>query len=159
MARMERKIIKGSDRKRKFPTSYMVFIVEDENEEERNVEISTEEVLYVDTEATEEDIAFGIIIVKTNQPSLKVSPGEKQIFVVKKPNKTDIFLSDKKLLRRIANDLNQKLKGSWAPNSWHTDQDLTIISALKRISKKKINKHVIPLIKEVIKNYTGDERL
>ena len=134
----------------------MVFTVENEDNKNGNVEISTEEILCTETN---EDTTFGIIIVKTNQPSLKASPEKKQIFVVKKPNKTDIFLLDKKLLKQIAKDLNQKLKGEWAPNSWHTDQHLTIISAPKRISKKKINKKIIPLIKETIKNYTGDECL
>lgn len=97
-----------------------------------------------------------IELIDTDNSFLIGKPIEKEIIIIRKPGKTDIFVSDLKLTEKITVELN-KIKKKWAPSLWCTNPELTIVSALKTMSKKKISGKIVPVIETTMKKFYGDE--
>ena len=98
-----------------------------------------------------------IKLVDTDNPFLIGKPKGKEIIIIRKPGKTDIFVSDPKPAEKITIELN-KIKEKWAPNLWCTNQELTMVSALGTMSKKKISGKIVPLIEKIMEDFYGDEK-
>ena len=154
----EKKVITG--RGRKFPLTWIEIVsAKNEGSEE---ETGIIEISFKDEEttfATEEKATpvFKPRLIETDQPFLVAKPKEKEVIIVRKPGKTDIFVSDQKLADKITTELN-KIKRGWAPSLWCTDPKLTMVSTLETISKKKISGKIVPIIKKIMEEFYGDEK-
>ncbi|MCK4592822.1 hypothetical protein KAT63_05320 [Candidatus Parcubacteria bacterium] len=108
------------------------------------------------TPATEQEKSVRIELIDTDNSFLTGKPREKEIIFIRKPGKTDIFVSDQRLANKITVELNQ-IKGKWTPSLWCTDPKLATVSALKTISKNKITGKIVPLIEKIMEDFYGDE--
>jgi hypothetical protein len=152
---MDQIIIKGGNGK--YPLRYWIEIgSEDKNKiDEGHTIISFNKETTTST-IGQEETSVEIRLVETDQPFLVAKPEEKEVIIVRKPQKTDIFISDQKLAKRITTELN-KIKEKWAPSLWCTNSELTVVSALETMSKKKISGKIVPLIEKIMKDFYGDE--
>ena len=109
-------------------------------------------------EQQEESVkSIRIELIDTDNPFLIGEPKEKEIIIIRKPGKTDIFVSDPKLVGKITIELNE-IKKKWASGLWCANPELTMVSALKTISKNKISGKIVPLIQKIMEKFYGDEK-
>ena len=151
--------IKIKERHNKFPLVWLEITSAKNNGDKEEIGIT--EISYEDeeiTSATEKETApvFKLRLIETNQSFLVAKPKKGEVIIVRKPGKTDIFVSDLKLANKITVELN-KIKRGWAPILWCTDSKLVMISALKTISKNKITGNIAPLIEKTMKDLYGDD--
>lgn len=116
------------------------------------------EAEYDDTAPEEEVPVFRIKFQKNDLPFFRPKLNEREVFIVKKPGKIDIFVPDLKLANIIAANLNE-IKAKWKPGTWCTNPELTAISVLGKTSRKKIVNNIIPIIEKIIRDFYGIEKI
>ena len=156
----KKQVITG--RGKKFPLVFWTNIKTVENKNNKNgnrsvIEISCETDIEETTSTTEKEAVpvFKIRLIETDQLFLVAKPKSREVIIVKKPKKTDVFVSDPALAKKIVSELN-KIKEKWAPSLWCTNPELTMVSALETMSKKKISGKIVPLIEKITKDFYGD---
>ncbi len=153
-------IIGGTSRNSKFPGVWLANPISNNTGGSGKTKTEKTEIKEGEIKLTakkENTTVFKIKFEETDNSFSTAKPEKGEVIILIKPGKTDVFVSDKDLLKIIADSLNQKKKSAWEPGLWYPNQELTFISALKKISANKISGNIIPFIEKIALDFYGDK--
>ena len=140
----------------KYPLKYTWTVIKEDSNNEATT-VSFDEKIPAVEQQEKSASPIRIELIDTDNSFLIGKPKGEEIIIIRKPGKTDIFVPDLKLAEKIAVELS-KIKEKWAPSLWCANPELTTVSALGTMSRKKINGKIVPVIEKITKDFYGDDK-
>lgn len=82
---------------------------------------------------------------------------EREVTIVRKPGKMNVFTPNINLAEIITIELN-KIEAKWMIKYWRIIPESKAVSALGTMRKKKVEGNIIPLIQKIMEEFYGDEK-